>query len=81
MVGMKMPLKYVIEMFVDRVAASKNYLGDKYNDRSALEYYNKGKEHYIIHKDTKKTLEELLNMLASHGEDYTFNYIKDLLLK
>ena len=43
MVGMKMPVKYVVEMFCDRIAASRNYNRDNYNDRFPLEYYNKGK--------------------------------------
>ncbi len=34
-----MPEKYVVEMFCDRVAASKNYNGDKYTDSFPLEYY------------------------------------------
>ena len=29
--GMKMPIKYVAEMYVDRVSASKNYQRDKTN--------------------------------------------------
>ena len=29
-IGMKMPVRYVVEMFIDRVAASKNYMKDKY---------------------------------------------------
>ena len=28
--GMKMPVRYVVEMFLDRIAASKVYLGDAY---------------------------------------------------
>ena len=36
MAGMKMPVCYVAEMFVDRISASKNYQKDKYTDRSAL---------------------------------------------
>ena len=44
MAGMKMPINYVCEMLVDRVSASKNYLKDKYTDRSALEYYNRSIE-------------------------------------
>lgn len=39
LVGMRMPEKYVVEMFCDRVAASKNYNGDKYTDSFPLEYY------------------------------------------
>ena len=30
--GMKMPAKYVVEMFCDRVAASKIYRGREYDD-------------------------------------------------
>lgn len=81
--GMKMPIKYVAEMFVDRVSACKNYQKDKYHDSSALEYYLKGKDHTyeLIHPDTAWLLEDLLRMLAEKGEEYTFNYIKTVLLK
>ena len=41
MEGMKMPIRYVCEMFIDRVSASKNYQKEKYTDKSALEYYEK----------------------------------------
>lgn len=74
--GMPMPTRYVIEMFCDRVAASKNYNRDNYNDSFALNYYEKNKQHYILHKDTKKLLEYLLHMLAEEGEDKTFAYIR-----
>lgn len=76
MEGMKMPVKYVVEMFCDRVAASKNYNRDSYNDTFPLAYYQKGKSKYLLHADTQKLLEELLTMLATKGEDATFAYIK-----
>ena len=78
--GMKMPMKYVVEMFVDRVCACKNYAGNDYNDSSALNYYNRGKDHYIIHPDAQSLLEELLQMLANKGEEETFRYIKTQVL-
>lgn len=74
MVGMKMPDNYIIEMFCDRVAASKIYQGDKYTDASPLQYYEKGKGKYILHPYVKKKLELLLTMLAEKGEKYTFAY-------
>lgn len=79
--GMKMPICYVAEMFVDRMCASKNYAKEKYTDRGALEYYEKGKEHYILHKDTRALLELLLVMLAVKGEDVTNHFIRYRLLK
>ncbi len=78
--GMKMPTKYVVEMFVDRLSASMNYEGDAYTDSSALNYYNKGKNHYIIHDESRALLEELLIMLSEKGEEYTFKYIKEKVL-
>lgn len=81
LVGMNMPTKYVVEMFIDRMCASKNYLKDKYTDISPLEYYNKGKNHYVLHKETRKLLECLLNMLAEEGEEATLKYIKNDILK
>lgn len=79
--GMKMPLKYVVEMFIDRMSASKNYQKEKYTDRSALEYYENGKQYHILHEDTRALLEQLLHMLAEQGEEATFHYIKHVLLK
>lgn len=72
----RMPDKYVVEMFCDRIAASKIYMKDKYNDASPLEYYMKGNTKNKIHKDTAEFIEELLNMLAKNGEDAVFEYIR-----
>ena len=79
--GMKMPICYVAEMFVDRVCASKNYQKERYTDRSALNYYNNSKDHYLLHEDTRALLEYLLEMLAICGEEKTFSFIRQELLK
>ena len=72
----KMPTNYVIEMFCDRVAASKIYNKDKYTDADSLNYFKRGMDHYIINPNTKKLLYSLLVMLSEKGEDYTFAYIR-----
>lgn len=74
----KMPLKYLIEMFCDRVAASKIYQGENYTDAHPLEYFNKGKQIMFIHPETSKMLEKLLEMLKDKGEEETFKYIRNL---
>lgn len=79
MEGVKMPLIYVAEMFCDRVAASKVYMGKNYTDSSPLEYFRKGTAVRLIHPDTARLLEMLLTMLAEEGEDYTFAYIRHIL--
>ncbi len=76
-----MPIRYVAEMFMDRIAASKTYRGSAYTDRDPLNYYLYGKERPIIHPDTKAILEKLLYMLAEKGEKETFAYVKKELLK
>lgn len=81
MTGMKMPIRYVAEMFVDRVSASKNYQKEKYTDQSPLAYYVKGLDKYMIHKDTEAMLGYLLTMLAKKGEKETFSFVKNELLK
>lgn len=80
MVGLKMPVKYVAEMFCDRVAACKNYNKDKYTDGDAYAYFKRSKEHYLMNKETGELLEKLLLMLKEEGEDKTFKYIKHELL-
>ena len=72
----KMPLRYVIEMFCDRVAAGKIYNGDNYTNGDPLAYYLKGKTHRFIHPETAAFLERLLRMLKAKGEDWTFAWIR-----
>ena len=76
-----MPERYVVEMLMDRIAASKVYLKGKYTDQSPLEYYLSGKDAAPLHPRTKKLLERLLYMLAERGEDKTFAYINQRVLK
>ena len=73
---MKMPLKYVNEMIMDRIAASKIYEGKSYTQHSPLEYYEKGKDSYMIHPETRALLEYMLHMLDEKGEEFTFAYMR-----
>ena len=72
-----MPDNYIIEMFCDRVAASKVYRGKAYKDSDPLDYFMKSKGTRMIHPETSDKLEELLVMLAEKGEKETFRYIKN----
>lgn len=72
----KMPKIFVLEMFCDRVAASKIYQGANYHQGHPLEYFSRGKANRAIHKETSDYLESLLVMLAEKGEDETFAYIR-----
>jgi hypothetical protein len=74
--GMKMPYRYLAEMFCDRVAASENYNRGHYQLSDAWEYYRKGKDTYLMHPETRAQLEELLQMLMEQGEEKTFSYLK-----
>ena len=69
------------EMFMDRVAASKIYCGKDYTTSKPLEYYNRKKDYYAIHDETRALLELLLKMLAKKGENYTFAFIRKKVLK
>ena len=81
LVGMEMPVKYVVEMFCDRMAASKTYRGAAYRDSDPLDYYLHSRDHYLIHPHTKALLEALLARLRDEGEDAVFAYIKKEILK
>ena len=75
----KMPLKYVAEMFCDRVAASKIYRGDEYQDTDPLSYFMNSKGIRVIHGETSDFLEMLLRMLAEKGEEETFAFLRTYL--
>lgn len=81
MAGMEMPVKYVAEMFCDRVAASKTYRKEAYQDSDPYDYYVRSKDHYLLHHNTQKLLEFLLMMLKEKGEEETFRYIREKVLK
>ena len=81
MIGMKMPVRYVVEMFCDRVAASKTYKGSSYKDSDPYNYYLRSKAHYIIHPQTAQLLEKMLKMLSEQGEEKTLRYIKTEILR
>lgn len=76
--AVKMPLKYVKEMFCDRVAATKVYRRGDYNDGAALEYFLGGNAKNTMHPETAALLEKLLVMLKEEGERKTFAYIRNL---
>lgn len=72
----RMPVKFVKEMFCDRVAASKIYQGKNYTRHQPLDYFMRGKARRCIHPETSELLEEWLVMLSEKGEKETFRYIR-----
>ena len=80
-IGCKMPGRYVVEMFMDRVAASKVYRGDAYQDSDPWTYYEEGRTWRFLHPETRLLLERLLKMLRDEGEEATFAYIRSRLYK
>lgn len=77
-VPVKMPLRYVAEMFCDRVAASKIYKGAEYKSSDPFDYFIKGKANRFIHPETHELLEKLLVMLRDEGEEKAFTYLRTL---
>lgn len=74
--AVKMPRVFLIEMFCDRVAASKIYNKESYNDSLPLQYFLKAKKVRFIHPETSEDIEFLLRMLQKKGERETFRYIR-----
>ena len=74
--GNPMPLRYVAEMFCDRIAASKVYLGKAYSDASPYKYYVNSSLGPLIHPDTAAELEKMLLTLRDEGEQAAFAYIR-----
>ena len=81
MQGTAMPVNYVVEMFCDRVTATKIYQKDKYTDQAPYEYYLRGRHRYMMHPDTHQLLETMLKMLADTDLDTTIQYIRKEILK
>ncbi len=76
-----MPRKYLVEMVMDRIAACKTYQGKDYTPGSALVYFDKSREKSLMHPQTRQELGYILTMLRDEGEEQTFRYLKDSVLK
>ncbi len=76
---MKMPARYLAEMVMDRVAATKTYQGEHYKNDSALIYLLRGRDKETMHPETYAELEKILTILAQKGEDAMYRYVRRLL--
>ena len=76
--SVEMPLVFVKEMFCDRVAAGKIYLGKKYTNDNPIEYFLRGNARKNMHPKTAALIEEWLLMLQKEGEKNTFAYIRSI---
>ena len=74
--NVQMPVRYVVEMFCDRVAASKIYKGKNYTDEEPYIYYLRIKGKHRMHENTEKLLCFLLEKLRDEGEEATFAYLR-----
>ena len=79
--GAQMPRKYVAEMVMDRIAASRTYRGRAYTDGDPYAYFSRSKDVLTMHPETKRELDKVLRMLEKKGEPYTFRYLRYLLKK
>lgn len=77
--AIKMPYKYVIEMFADFVGAGKAYMKEKWTTNSPLKYYEmacKGKR--LMHPKSEQLLINLLKYLSIMPEEKVFySWYKD----
>ena len=76
-----MPTPYLVEMVMDRIAACKVYKGASYTDADALNYLNRALDSYLMHPETMSKLRFLLTMLRDRGEEETFRFIREVVLK
>ena len=74
----RMPLRYVKEMFCDRVAASMIYRKDQYTQKDPLEYFLRAKPRRKIEASTSDLLEKMLTILAEDGDEAAFAFVRSL---
>lgn len=79
--GMRMPRRYVAEMFCDRLAACQTYEKGNYTLQSPVNFFYRGMGRHFMHPETRKEIGYLLTYYAEHGEDETVRYIKHEYLK
>lgn len=75
-----MPRRYLVEMVMDRRAASMTYQGRDYTDASSYNYFIKSREKDLMHPQTRRELDHILTMLRDKGEKETFAYLRNEVL-
>lgn len=76
-----MPRKYMVESVMDRIAACKVYHGKAYTDGDPIAYLQQARETALLHPDTHKQLEYVLQYLKDYGQKKTFRMIRQKVLK
>ena len=66
---------------MDRRAACMTYQGKDYTPASPLNYFLSSKERYLMHPQTQLELEYILTMLRDAGEEETFRYLREHVLR
>ena len=77
--GNKMPMKYLIEMVCDRLAACITYQGSNYTKASAWNHYYMHRQYIVMNNDTRAVLEKCLKLIRDEGEEACFKYMRSLL--
>ena len=75
--AIEMPKNYVAEMFCDRVAACRIYKGSAYRESDAYDYFDRSRNHILLHPATAALLESMLLILRDQGEEAALRYIKE----
>ena len=76
-----MPKKYVAEMLMDRICASKNYNKEAYTQHDPLTYFERGRGHYLLNPQTSRELHGMLRILDQRGEEELMYFVKNYYLK
>lgn len=78
---LEMPTRYFVEMCMDRIAASKVYLGEAYGAGEPLAYLERAGKNPWMHHATERCLRFVLTMLRDEGEAATFRFLKEVVRK
>ena len=79
--AVQMPRKYVAEMLMDRICASKNYNKESYTQHDPLAYFERGRGHYLLNPQTSRELHGMLRILDQRGEEELMYFVKHYYLK
>jgi len=73
----EMPVRFVAEMFCDRIAAGEIYNGAAYKHTDPLAYYERARDRRVIHPATDRLIYGWLTVLAEQGEDAAYATVRE----
>lgn len=77
-ISLEMPFNYMLESVLDKIAASKVYKRNEYDNTYPYSFFKSSYEIEVMNKNTSRQISLLLEYLKDNGEEQAIKYYRSL---